>query len=95
MRPRHRAGDVERYLEHNYRFHISLYEQADAPDTERSWPIGLWLRFGPRLRVVCGRFGTQNLPDKHDDALTALRDGDPERAARPWRGRSQGMDRCD
>jgi DNA-binding GntR family transcriptional regulator len=36
--------------------------------------------FGPSLRVVCGRFGTSNLPDKHADLLAAFREGDAERA---------------
>ena len=46
---------------------------------------GLWLRFGPSLRVVCGRLGTQNLPDKHKDLLNAMRAGDAETAARAIR----------
>ena len=41
----------------------------------------LWLRFGPSLRVVCGRFGTKNLPDMHKDLLEALADRDAEAAA--------------
>ena len=48
-----------------------MAEQADR----------LWLRFGPSLRVVCGRFGTQNLPDRHKDLLSALAAGDEEGAA--------------
>lgn len=66
------SGNVRRYLERNYQFHATLYAQADAPIlaeiTDR-----LWLRFGPSLRVVCGRFGTESLPDRHKDLLTALR----------------------
>ena len=41
----------------------------------------LWLRFGPSLRVVCGRFGTSNLPDKHRELLEALEQGDVDAAA--------------
>ena len=41
----------------------------------------LWLRFGPSLRVVCGRYGTSNLPDRHDEALAAMRAGDAEAVA--------------
>ena len=74
------SGNVERYLEYNYRFHFSLYEQADAPVLSKL-SQSLWLQSGPALRIVCGRFGTANLPDKHDEALTALREGDPARAA--------------
>jgi DNA-binding GntR family transcriptional regulator len=36
----------------------------------------LWLRFGPSLRVVCARFGTESLPDRHGEALAAMRAGD-------------------
>ena len=74
------SGNVERYLEYNYRFHFRLYDQADAPVLRRM-SQSLWLQSGPALRIVCGRYGTANLPDKHDEALTALREGDPARAA--------------
>lgn len=74
------SGDVNSYLEHNYRFHAALYALADAP-VMAAVADRLWLRFGPSLRVVCGRFGTQNLPDKHHELLDALRQGDAARAA--------------
>lgn len=74
------SGNVERYLEFNYRFHFRLYEQAAAPVLSRM-SQSLWLQSGPALRIVCGRYGTANLPDKHDEALCALREGDPVRAA--------------
>ncbi len=74
------AGDVSGYLRLNHAFHETLYTHADAPVlldlTER-----LWLRFGPSLRVVCGRFGTQSLPDRHKEIIAALRLGDAENAA--------------
>ncbi len=74
------SGDVTGYLRHNYRFHARLYALAAAPVmtdlTDR-----LWLRFGPSLRVVCGRFGTQNLPDRHKEILAALRQGDADAVA--------------
>ena len=64
-------GDVAGYLALNYKFHSVVYSQANAPVlTELA--DRLWLRFGPSLRVVCGRFGTQNLPDRHKDLLQAL-----------------------
>lgn len=69
------AGDIEGYLEHNYRFHFLIYEAADAEvlaDIARS----LWLRFGPSLRVLTTRYGTSGLPDTHADALAAMRAGD-------------------
>lgn len=74
-------GDIKGYLTHNYRFHARLYASADAPvladTTDR-----LWLKFGPSLRVVCGRYGTLNLPDKHAEMLSALETGDAEGTAR-------------
>jgi len=77
-------GDLRAYLELNYRFHKRLYELAEAPILA-DVADGLWLRFGPSLRVVCGRMGTQNLPDKHKDMLAAMRAGDAEAAARAIR----------
>lgn len=79
-----RRGDLRGYLELNYRFHQRIYELADAPILA-DMADGLWLRFGPSLRVVCGRLGTQNLPDKHKDLLDAMRAGDAETAARAIR----------
>ena len=69
------TGSVGAYLRHNHRFHFRLYRAAGTTiltDLARS----LWLRSGPSLRVVCGRFGTANLPDMHDQALAGLRAGD-------------------
>lgn len=74
-------GDVGAYLRENYAFHARLYEMAEAPIlTEIA--NGLWLRFGPPLRVVCGRMGTRNLPDQHKEMLDALRQKDALRAAK-------------
>ncbi|MGJ8626820.1 MAG: GntR family transcriptional regulator [Sulfitobacter sp.] len=73
-------GDVGGYLTHNYRFHAYIYDCADAPIITATVDR-LWLRFGPSLRVVCGRFGTNNLPDRHMDLLNALSAGDFEAAA--------------
>lgn len=74
------AGDVAGYLRNNYLFHARLYAIADAPImtglTDR-----LWLQFGPSLRVVCGRFGTQNLPDLHKDILDGMRRQDASAVA--------------
>lgn len=74
------AGDVVGYLSWNYQFHNLVYAEANAPILAEL-ADRLWLRFGPSLRVVCGRMGTQNLPDWHKDILTALRANDPEAAA--------------
>jgi DNA-binding GntR family transcriptional regulator len=64
-------GDIGEYLTQNYHFHAEIYRLADAPITSETVDR-LWLRFGPSLRVVCGRFGTSNLPDKHADLLAAF-----------------------
>ena len=73
-------GDVRGYLTHNYRFHTAVYDAAEAPIMAAT-VNRLWLRFGPSLRVVCGRFGTSNLPDKHADLLAAFAASDIEAAA--------------
>lgn len=79
-----RQGDLRAYLELNYRFHSRIYAIAGAPILA-DLANGLWLRFGPSLRVVCGRMGTQNLPDKHKDMLDAMHARDAEAAARAIR----------
>jgi DNA-binding GntR family transcriptional regulator len=74
-------GDISGYLTHNYRFHTQICTIAEAPIIAAT--VGrLWLRFGPSLRVVCGRFGTSNLPDKHVDLLGALNRSDATGASR-------------
>ncbi|WP_417255718.1 GntR family transcriptional regulator [Celeribacter halophilus] len=72
-----RMGDMRGYMIHNHRFHMMLYKSAR---TEVIGPMvdSLWLRSGPALRVMCTRFGSQNLPDMHQVAIQALRDGDME-----------------
>ncbi len=65
------AGDVRGYLAGNYRFHFSLYEVAGA-SILLSITQSLWLRFGPSLRVVLTSGGSVG-PDRHRDALEALR----------------------
>ncbi|MEM7519443.1 MAG: GntR family transcriptional regulator [Pseudomonadota bacterium] len=74
------AGDIGGYLTENYRFHATLYAIAEAPIMAATVDR-LWLRFGPSLRVVCGRFGTRNLPDKHQELLAALRLNNADHAA--------------
>lgn len=65
------ADDVLGYLEANHRFHFSLYEIAGA-EVLTAIARGLWLRFGPSLRVVCQSFRAGTLPDRHRDALAAM-----------------------
>lgn len=86
------AGDVAEYLAQNYAFHTVLYDHADAPILT-DLADRLWLRFGPSLRVVCGRLGTQSFPDRHKDILEALHKADPELAALAMeRDVTQGME---
>lgn len=74
-------GDVGAYLRENYAFHAKMYQMAKAPIlTEIA--NGLWLRYGPSLRVVCGRMGTQNLLDHHKEALAGLASGDVDAVAK-------------
>jgi DNA-binding GntR family transcriptional regulator len=72
-------GDVHGYLACNHRFHFALYEAARAPIL-LSLTQSLWLRFGPSLRVVIESGGTIG-PDRHRDALAALRAGDADAVA--------------
>ena len=74
-------GDVGAYLRLNYEFHRVLYLHSGA-DLLRGTADALWLRAGPSLRVVCGRYGTLNLPDMHEEAMAALRARDAAAAAR-------------
>lgn len=75
-----RRGDVRQYLVENHQFHAELYGLAQAPILTEMVEQ-LWLRFGPSLRVVCGQFGTRNLPDRHKDMLQALATQDAVAAA--------------
>jgi DNA-binding GntR family transcriptional regulator len=87
-----RRGDVGQYLVENHQFHAELYSLAQAPILTELVE-GLWLRFGPSLRVVCGQFGTRNLPDRHKDILTALKGQDAVAAATAMEADVvQGMD---
>ncbi len=85
-------GDIAAYLRWNYQFHHSLYKIADAPILA-AIAEGLWLRYGPSLRVVCGRVGTSSLLDQHQATLKAMRAKDAQRAADAIREDVvQGMD---
>ncbi len=69
-------GNVHDYLFQNHRFHMTIYQAAKKPEL-LSIVERLWLGVGPSMRVICGRFGTHNLPDLHQILLEALRNGDP------------------
>lgn len=78
-------GDVRGYLEANRLFHMRLYEASRAEVLMMICEM-LWLRSGPSLRVMLGRAGTANLPDKHREALAGMRAGDPDAVAEAIRG---------
>ena len=85
-------GDVRSYLKQNYRFHTFLYAVSGATILN-SLIETMLLRLGPPLRIMCGRFGTSNLPDLHEEALNALRSGDPQAVSDAIRADiSQGLD---
>lgn len=73
-------GDLRAYLHLNHQFHVTLYGVARSPILA-DLAQGLWLRFGPSMRVICGRMGTRNLRDNHKDLLCAMRAGDADAAA--------------
>lgn len=87
-----RQDDLSGYLRSNHAFHFALYEAADAPillDIARS----LWLRFGPSLRVVMRRQVAATLPDRHSEALAAMRSGDAAALAQAMQNDiQQGVD---
>ncbi|MEJ1161811.1 GntR family transcriptional regulator [Prosthecomicrobium sp. N25] len=69
------SGDVEGYMAANHRFHFEIYRAA--PSTVLVPMIeSLWLRFGPFMRRVYGRYGTAILIDQHERAIAAIRGGD-------------------
>ncbi|MGY6644970.1 MAG: GntR family transcriptional regulator [Salinarimonas sp.] len=68
-------------LSQNYRFHFTLYQQADSPVL---LPLiaGLWLRYGPYLNLIMRRAGPEigKGNDIHEVILDAARRGDVEAA---------------
>ncbi len=85
-------GDVHGYLLQNHKFHFTLYNHSEARILLDIANM-LWLRAGPSLRVVCGRVGTYNLPDRHEQALAAMRARDSDAVERAIREDiRQGMD---
>ncbi|MEJ6712492.1 MAG: GntR family transcriptional regulator [Rhodobacterales bacterium] len=75
-----KSGDIHGYMRGNYLFHFTLYGHANS---RVLLPIAqsLWLRYGPMSRIICGRYGTSNLEDRHEEALQMLRDENPKGVA--------------
>jgi DNA-binding GntR family transcriptional regulator len=65
------SGDVNGYMESNFRFHSLIYSAAPMPVANRIIE-SLWMQFGPFMRVVYGRYGTANMIDKHKAATEAI-----------------------
>ena len=65
------ARDLDGLTRMNQDFHRDLYglnpDQAAQPLIE-----SVWLRFGPFMRLVYGRFGTAILIDQHERAIEAI-----------------------
>lgn len=70
-----RRDDIPGYLSGNHRFHFTLYDASGA-QVLTDMAQSLWLRFGPSLRVVSARYSQGRLPDRHSDAIAAMRVGD-------------------
>jgi len=87
-----RERDIPAYLTNNHEFHFTLYDLSGAQvlvDMAQS----LWLRFGPALRVVNALYAAGRLPDRHSEALVAMRAGDGVAVAEAVRGDiAQGID---
>jgi DNA-binding GntR family transcriptional regulator len=86
------SGDIRGYLRFNFKFHFHLYTVAQAEVLERI-ALSLWLQVAPSLRIMCGRYGTGNLPDLHEQVIAGVRTGDAEAVAGAVAGDiAQGMD---
>lgn len=87
-----REGDITAYLASNHAFHFALYEASEAPvlvDMARS----LWLRFGPSLRIVIAKGAASTLPDRHEEAVEAMKRGDAAALAKSlYSDIAQGVD---
>lgn len=70
-------GDVNAYMESNFRFHSLIYRAAPMPLANRMIE-SLWMQFGPFMRVVYGRYGTASMVDQHKVATRAIAKGDAE-----------------
>lgn len=68
-------GDVDAYMQNNFRFHFAIYQRAHC-DTLMALVESIWLQFGPFMRVAYGRIGTSTLEDHHQAAIAALERGD-------------------
>ncbi len=76
------AGDLDGYMQGNRAFHFTLYRAAGA-EVLLNMAETLWLQIGPFMRLVFERLGALQLPaDRHQEAIAALRAGDPDAVRR-------------
>jgi DNA-binding GntR family transcriptional regulator len=66
------ADDASGYMEANHAFHFGIYEASPSLVLV---PLiaGLWLQFGPFMRLVYERLDMTTLVDQHERALEAIR----------------------
>jgi DNA-binding GntR family transcriptional regulator len=72
-----RTGDIQAYLRYNHVFHWTLYAHSEA-EILMATAASHWLRVGPSLRVMVKGGESTPIPDMHEVAIAALRDGDYE-----------------
>jgi len=71
------SGNIGDYLRYNHVFHWTLYAHSEA-EILMATAAAHWLRVGPSLRGIVKRDQSTPLPDMHEVAIAALRDGDYE-----------------
>lgn len=70
-------GDIEGYMRYNYQFHFILYNGTNS-NVMKGLANSLWMQYGPFMRQVYGRMGTNNLEeDHHKLILDGLKQQDP------------------
>ena len=72
------SGDINAYMESNFRFHSLIYRASPFGTLNRLIEM-LWMQFGPFMRLVYDRMGTENLVDQHRVATTAIATRDATR----------------
>ncbi|WP_444921664.1 GntR family transcriptional regulator [Microbulbifer sp. CnH-101-G] len=70
--------NIEEYVTANLDFHFTLY-RLGHPHIILSLIESLWLQTAPLQHLVFQRFGVQELPDRHEDLLDAIADGNVAR----------------
>jgi len=69
------SKDIQDYVAGNLEFHFTLYKLGE-PHIILSLIESLWLQTAPLQHLVFQRFGVQELPDRHQDLMDAIADGD-------------------